>query len=249
MNIFYVDLDPAKAAQALHNRHIIKMISESCQLLSVWASRWTPMDRGKLSFMTDEQHAAMMAEVEAADFDPEVTDAMAEVPPDVPWTGISHQNHPAALWLSEGLGNVRWLVEHLKAMVDEYDFRYPGNKDKFERARVIVPAMRYWLGKFVTLNHTCPKACFPDKYKHEPLDRENVMQGYRDYYLSEKIAGNEWGKREPPSWVIRYKELYKPPPPIDVGDIFAVPSKPKVEHALPVAEPTRQKVSAKDIVF
>ena len=34
MNIFYVDSDPVKAAQALCNKHVVKMILESAQLLS-----------------------------------------------------------------------------------------------------------------------------------------------------------------------------------------------------------------------
>ena len=33
MNIFYTDSDPVKAAQSLVDRHVIKMILETCQLL------------------------------------------------------------------------------------------------------------------------------------------------------------------------------------------------------------------------
>jgi len=34
MNIFFVDIDPGKAAQSLCDRHVNKMITESCQMLS-----------------------------------------------------------------------------------------------------------------------------------------------------------------------------------------------------------------------
>lgn len=34
MNIFFVDMDPTKAAQQLHDKHVNKMLIESCQLLS-----------------------------------------------------------------------------------------------------------------------------------------------------------------------------------------------------------------------
>lgn len=233
MNIFYVDKDPAKAAIALHDRHIIKMISESCQLLSVWASRYTgPHD--------DETHQFVE------------TDLVPDKAPDVPWTGLSHANHPAALWLNEGLGNVSWLVDHLRAMVNEYDYRYPGNPDKFERARVIVPAMKYWLSKFVILNHTTPKACVPDVYKRDPMDRENTMQAYRAYYLAEKINGNNWTNRAQPDWVIAYKEVKKAvAATVDYSDLdmsFFTPKEP-VRQPEPVAQkqPVSAKVSAKDI--
>lgn len=37
MNIFAVDESPFKAAEALCDKHVVKMILESCQLLSTWA--------------------------------------------------------------------------------------------------------------------------------------------------------------------------------------------------------------------
>lgn len=48
MNIFFVDSDPKKAAQSLHDGHVVKMITESGQMLSAVtnvgynASRWLP---------------------------------------------------------------------------------------------------------------------------------------------------------------------------------------------------------------
>ena len=33
MNIFYLDKDPVKAARAQYNKHIVKMILESAQML------------------------------------------------------------------------------------------------------------------------------------------------------------------------------------------------------------------------
>lgn len=38
MNIFVTDLDPYKAAQSLCDKHVVKMILESCQLLCTWLS-------------------------------------------------------------------------------------------------------------------------------------------------------------------------------------------------------------------
>ena len=33
MNIFYLSTDPTKAAQMMYNKHVVKMILESAQLL------------------------------------------------------------------------------------------------------------------------------------------------------------------------------------------------------------------------
>ena len=38
MNIFFVDRDPVAAAQALYDKHVVKMILESAQLLSTGAA-------------------------------------------------------------------------------------------------------------------------------------------------------------------------------------------------------------------
>lgn len=38
MNIFVLDIDPQKAAQYHCNKHVIKMITETCQMLSTYAN-------------------------------------------------------------------------------------------------------------------------------------------------------------------------------------------------------------------
>ena len=38
MNIFVTDPDPAKSAQCLPDKHIVKMPLESCQMLAIVAS-------------------------------------------------------------------------------------------------------------------------------------------------------------------------------------------------------------------
>ena len=38
MNIFVTDPDPAKSAQSLPDKHIVKMPLESCQMLAIVAS-------------------------------------------------------------------------------------------------------------------------------------------------------------------------------------------------------------------
>ena len=41
MNIFVTDPDPAKSAQSLPDKHIVKMPLESCQMLAIVAStKW-----------------------------------------------------------------------------------------------------------------------------------------------------------------------------------------------------------------
>ena len=48
MNIFVTDPDPAKSAQCLPDKHVVKMPLESCQMLAIVASRKWGHGFGKL---------------------------------------------------------------------------------------------------------------------------------------------------------------------------------------------------------
>lgn len=96
MNIFVTDLDPTKAAIALPDRHIVKMGLESCQLLSVVASKWYH-NYGRLH---------------KKDKTPYVTEKGA------------FRNHPCTQWVAASPHNAMWLIEHGIALCEEYTYRY-----------------------------------------------------------------------------------------------------------------------------
>lgn len=173
MNIFFVDRDPRKAAEALRDNHIIKMPSESGQLLSAWAD----VEGWEIKGIPIPQF--------------EVMDYPASVP-----------NHPCRLWLSEGLENVLWLIRHLRAMHQEYDHRY-GGKDKYLKSRAMVEVLEPWLTTmFVFRNWTPPKqALGPNAHLYEvlPYTTDNAVQAYRRYYTAEKLPDATY-KTQPPEW-------------------------------------------------
>lgn len=95
MNIFIVDYDPCVAAKCLVDRHIIKMILESAQMLST-AHRIC--DGDKNGVLNDEREELLYR--------------------------ITHKNHPCTRWVIEGKENYRWLLYHWIALMDEYTLRY-----------------------------------------------------------------------------------------------------------------------------
>ena len=36
---------------------------------------------------------------------------------------ITHANHPSNIWVREGRANYNWLLQHMKALADEYTYR------------------------------------------------------------------------------------------------------------------------------
>jgi len=94
MNIFVVDESPEKAAEALCDKHVPKMIVETTQML-VSALR---------------RHGATDADVP-------LTKA------GTPHKGGYH-NHPATRWVGDSLTNAQWLLAHGYGLCEQFEFRF-----------------------------------------------------------------------------------------------------------------------------
>jgi len=183
VNIFFLDRNPKKAAEALRDNHVTKMPSECGQLLSAWAD-WYVEQRGNID----------LPEFPRMDY-----------PKSVP-------EHPCCLWLKEGLENVRWMILNLKALHEEYDVRY-GKPDKYIKSRAMVDAMLPWFDNFVMLNWTAPKQALGPNghlYYVEPRTTDNAVLAYRRYYVAEKLPdANYTAPSSKPDW----PPYEPPPPP------------------------------------
>jgi len=98
MNIFILDENPEIAAQLQCDKHVVKMVLESAQMLST-AHR--VLD-GKLM----EKHWLLPDGRE-----------------DVLYRAV-HINHPCTRWVMESVANYRWLFRHFSALSKEYYHRY-----------------------------------------------------------------------------------------------------------------------------
>jgi hypothetical protein len=97
MNIFVTDECPAKSAQVLPDKHIVKMPLECCQMLSIVASEKWGHGYGTLP---------------KADGTPYATEKGA------------FRNHPCTKWANETVSNARWLIQHGLMLCKEYTKRY-----------------------------------------------------------------------------------------------------------------------------
>lgn len=101
MNIFYLHHNPFLAAQYHCDKHVIKMILESAQMLST-AHRvldgYITMSPKK-RFNLDEPRDSILY-------------------------SATHINHPSAIWCRENSANYRWLFNLYLALCEEYSHRY-----------------------------------------------------------------------------------------------------------------------------
>ena len=96
MNIFAVDRDPIRAAQALPDRHVTKMILESAQMLSIVYS----------------PHYWDIGPVMKVDGTPFKTAKGA------------FKKHPCTIWAADKIENCAWLIQHAMGLLSEFRHRY-----------------------------------------------------------------------------------------------------------------------------
>lgn len=177
MNIFFLDENPQLAAEAHHDKHVIKMILETAQLLStahrvldgvqyIDQSTGRKITRWKMNdqYMEEQLYKA------------------------------THVNHPSNIWARASKENYQWLYCLFVSLCNEYTYRY----GKIHATCIKLGKI---LGKIpsniATNGLTKMPQAMPDEYK----DFDSV-QAYRNYYIGSKKQQSKYTKRDVPGWFI-----------------------------------------------
>lgn len=174
-------MDPVKAAQAHADKHVVKMLLESTQLL--WTAQHT---------LATEAGTVVPA-IETAP--PTATGRTGGYKP-------THKNHPCAIWARATIGNYRWLVALAMALADEYHYRYPLHR-KAHACEVHVTWLRdHEPPALAAANEplTWPALAMPDEFKVS----SSPVACYRAFYVGSKKARCivKYTRRDPPSWYL-----------------------------------------------
>ena len=108
MNIFYLDRDPVVAAQMMVDKHVIKMILESAQML---CSAKRKLDGIPYYAKTKNGRKIKRYKLENANEEAIIYKAG--------WL-----NHPSTQWVMKSAYNYVWLYRHMMALNVEYKLRY-----------------------------------------------------------------------------------------------------------------------------
>ena len=121
MNLFVLDYNPKKAAEAHGDKHVVKMILEACQML--YTAHWTTA----YPHLLKERSAVKIAKAHKV---LAVPANMASAPKrkcaDEQGFRPVHLHHPCTIWVRESTGNYMWAVELALAIAEEYEYRWPG---------------------------------------------------------------------------------------------------------------------------
>jgi len=172
MNIFYLDEDPGQCAEWMVDRHVVKMILESAQLLST-AHRMLDgesyQDVSKIGRKVTRYHHPREELYQA-----------------------THINHPSCKWARESLENYQWLAKHFAHLMDEYFVRFGkhhacGKMHYLYRTPLNIPNAKL----------TKMPSAMADEY----IISDDPIINYRNYYKYGKAHLHKYTNREPPFWL------------------------------------------------
>lgn len=177
MNIFFLDRDPKIAAQQHCDKHVVKMILESAQLLCT-AHRvldGTPFLGPSVS---NKRNVAQW-----------------KLPDEREWIiyRACHTYHPCNIWVRANIEHYRWLFDLMYFLIYEYKYRYDGKTHKCEGLLEILLNAPY---NIPIVDWQDPPQAMPDDVKV----LGDSVQAYRNYYKVHKNRFATWKVREQPHW-------------------------------------------------
>ncbi len=199
MNIFLLDLDPTKCAQAHADKHVVKMLLEACQLL--YTAHWVIEYPHILEYKAPVKLAIVQKHLA-------IPDSLKTAPPSLsrpnePGFRPCHIHHPCAIWVRQSFDNYIFLTNLAIALAEEFKYRYP------KKGAHACEAHAHWLHsnypRVMSDIGLTPFVQAMDIQYRKP----NPVEGYRNYYLTSKKDRGllTYKKREPPSWVLSYEDV------------------------------------------
>lgn len=181
MNLFIIDPDPVVAAQQQCDKHVVKMIVESAQMIS---TTHRILD-GELTRRLSKSGKTMMK---------------YWVHPNNNWEGVLHKavhtGHPCTKWTMVSSDNYFWHYKHFTALCDEYTYRY-GKVHKCDKElRDILSHLPENIPRGDQTPFELAMKDFP-----ECIVENDPVQSYRNFYQTKQHRFKMvWTKRDKPEW-------------------------------------------------
>lgn len=175
MNIFWLDNCPDTAAQYHCDKHVVKMILESAQLLSTAHK------------ILDGQETVKYSKSGARLKDWVLPDTRELV-----LYKASHVNHPCAIWCRTTHANYGWLYRLFLALGNEYSRRYAKQHLSITK---LADELALHPDGIKEGELTTPALAMPDECK-----TNDPVESYRNYYKIHKADIAVWSHSETPFW-------------------------------------------------
>jgi len=180
MNIFVLDLNPEEAARQHCDKHVVKMILETVQMLiTTYYTLENIYDNKKLD---NNKLKKIFPKFPLKDSENNIK-----------YYKLTHVNHPCTKWVRDSLSNFNWLLKLWLALCKEYTFRY---KKIHKLEKVLLWIEKNKPNNIIDKGLTEFAQAMPEIYKVE----KDAVQSYRNYYIGEKHKFAKWAYTEQPNW-------------------------------------------------
>lgn len=189
MNIFVLDQDPVIAAQLQCDKHVVKMIVESAQMLCT-AHRLLD---GTMEITKKMVHGSLPIRWRKGKYW-----RLNDTNEDELFYKAVHMGHPCTVWTMESAANYAWHYRHFVALCEEYTYRY-GKVHKTETLLLndlIDPPLNIPnvpMTQFKLAMKNFPQCQYPG----------DPVRSYRTFYQTKQDRFKMlWTKRSIPEWFI-----------------------------------------------
>lgn len=189
MNIFALHQNPKKSARWHVDKHVIKMILETCQLL--YTAHW-------VLFYPDLKAHKSVIVLSKAQKKLEIPPSMASAPQsNSGQIGYRpcHIHHPCSIWTRQSSGNYHWLATLGLHLATEYRYRF----GKVHSCEIHI---QWLLTHLPNKIKPYPRRSFPIAMAEEYRVSSNPIICYRHYYRTAKAEKGliRYTKRHIPHW-------------------------------------------------
>ena len=181
MNIFVLDKNPIVAAQLQCDKHVVKMIVESAQMLST-AHRMLDGQEYKAPSKSGKR---MVKKWKLKNHD------------DVIYSAV-HMGHPCTVWTMASAENYKWHYAHFVALCKEYQHRY--GKVHATQKLLEIPLKR--VPNRILHTGRTPYALAMGA-EPQCINHDDPVMSYKNFYVTkQKRFKMVWSKRPTPEWFV-----------------------------------------------
>ncbi len=174
MNIFVTDESPIVSAQNLDDKRVYHMVRESIEMLSIYVHS-----------ITGEYPVA--------------------VPMWTKWDGTRKGTQflheaPTSKWIRRHRDNAWWLLRHMSALVNEFEYRFNKKHPNFYQVRLVIGSISKLTKDFIMVD--------PTEFRNSSYFKNdnNVFIAYRKTMIQKWFTDDKrkpkWTKRGKPEWAI-----------------------------------------------
>jgi hypothetical protein len=191
MNIFIIDENPVVAAQSQCDKHVVKMIVESAQMLSTV--------HRMVDGIMERRPSKSGSMLQYFKLDDDREDILYKA---------CHFNHPSTVWTRESCCNYSWHYEHFVALCDEYTYRYGKVHATDTKLRDILKSLPKKINRVGGRTHfKLAMGSNPECVVNGLMGTNAVatahdaVESYRNFYKTKQARFNMvWTKRKQPEW-------------------------------------------------